>query len=838
MKVSLNTIKQFTDVNTSVDELVKKINEQLGGVEEVIDLGKRYQGATIAKVLSCEKHANADTLSVCQIDAGTGENVQVVCGANNVREGIYVVWLSTASIVPSTFDDKEPFVLEPKELRGVLSDGMLASARELGLGDDHDGIVEIDPDEWKPNQIEVKAGTSFAEAYGLNDTIIDIENKMFTHRPDLFGQLGVAREISAITKGLPSVDETAEDVRFVNPEWYWSSPNLEGGSGLELDVYNDALGKSARFMAVAVDNVAIKPSPLWLQCALVAMGSKPINNVVDLTNYIMLITAQPTHAYDYDKLRGSKIGVRMAQQGEEVTLLNHKTYRLRERDMVIADAQGPIGLAGIMGGSDSEVDSNTRRLVLEVATFDMYVIRKSAMHYGLFTDAVTRFTKGQSHLQNNVVLAKLVEMITEYTGGTLASSVHDLPAVSKDQYEGTLSGEVLVSAEFINQRLGTNLTPQQIGDLLRRVNFASYPPENDDTSLLITAPYWRTDIELPEDIVEEVGRLYGFDKLPLELPTRTLKPPVGNPKQSTKEAVRRSLSAAGANEVLTYSFVHEKVLARAGQDASQAFKLSNALSPDLQYYRLSVLPSLLDKVHQNIKSGHDMFTLFEIGKGHNKMSHADDDNGLPGELEFVDAVYASKKPQAGAAYYQLRRQLDELASDLGTTLVYRSIPEVMDYPITAPFNQSRSAMVEDENGIFVGMIGELKQSVRRQFKLPDYAAAMSLDLGGLVSIYTQKASRYAPLSRYPSVIQDISLKVPHASAYADIAPEARQAALEVAPNLDTTIAPVSIYMPEDNTSHKTVTLRVRVTSHERTLKDVEVAGIIQAISSRSVGQQV
>jgi len=834
MKVSLNTVKQYTEVHISIDELVKKINEQLGTVEAVIDFGEKYKGATIAKIVACRKHENADKLSVCDIDAGTGETIQVVCGAPNVREGLFVVWLPPGATVPSTSDDKEPFVLEARELRGIVSNGMIASARELALGDDHDGILEIDENEWKPNDVEISPGVSFAEAFGLDDTIIDIENKMFTHRPDCFGQLGVAREISAITKGLPSDD--SEDTRFENPDWYWKMPQFEPASGLELTVLNDVPEKVPRLMAVALRDVEIKPSPLWLRCELARLGSKSINNIVDVTNYVMLLTGQPTHAYDYDKLRGHTLGARCAKKGETVKLLNNKTYQLDESDIVMVDSEGPIGLGGVMGGLESEVSPDTKNIVLECATFDMYTVRKTSMRHGLFTEAVTRFNKGQSPLQNNRILATLISF--DGMSGEQASPVFDLPDISDQLDEVSLSGEIRISASFINSRLGISLEPMQIGNLLRRANFASYPPEDDKDSLLVTAPFWRTDIELPEDIVEEVGRLYGFDKLPLELPERTLKPPLKNMKRAAKGAIRNSLSTAGANEVLTYSFVNEKVLLRAGQDATQAFKLGNALSPDLQYYRLSVLPSLLDKVHQNVKAGHDEFTLFEIGKGHNKKFHADDDEGLPSELEFVDAVYTSKKAKPGAAYYRLRRQLDELSKDLGTSLVYNAISEEMDYPITAPFNQSRSAMVEDVNGVFVGMIGELKQSVRKQFKLPDYSAAMTLDVQGLVTIYTTQSSSYAPLSKYPSVTQDVSLQIDQSVSYAELEKNIRETIAETAKDLAVDLRVVSIYRSEGNLSQKTVTLRLKVTSHDRTLKDTDVSDIVKTVVERSVGEQV
>lgn len=822
MKVSLNTIKQFIDFELPpVDDLVKRINEQLGGVEEVIELGAKYKDAVIVKVVEAVKHPNADKLSVTKIDDGgvvadvpRDENgfVQVVCGAPNVEADVFAVWLPPKSTVPASFDDKKPFVLDARELRGVLSQGMLAASDELAIGSDHEGIIEINPDEWKPNDVEIKPGVLFAKAYGLDDTIIDIENKMFTHRPDLFGQLGVAREIAGI------LGHT-----FTSTEWYLKTPEFETGEGLKLEVFNDAGDNVPRIMFAAMKNVDIKPSPLWLQTALVAMGSKPINNIVDVTNYVMLLTAQPVHAYDYDKLRGKKIGARMAKKGEKIKLLNDKTYELTEDDIVIADAEGAIGLGGIMGGGDSEVDDNTKNIVLEVATFDMYTVRKSSMRHGVFTDALTRFNKGQSPLQNDRIMNLLMMSIKDVSSAEQASVVFD-EKLEDDEANGAVS----VSQAFINERLGLNLGADDTKALLKNVEM-KFDDVNEE--FVVTPPFWRTDIELPEDIVEEVGRLYGYDKLPRELPTRSTKPTPKNAGRELKQAIRESLARSGANEVLTYSFVHENLMKKAEQDATQAFRLSNALSPDLQYYRLSVLPSLLDKVHGNIKAGFDEFMLFEIGKGHNKKYHADDDEVLPRELEFVDAVYASKKPKSGAAYYVLRRQLDQLAHDLGIgELVYQPIDQPMEFPVTAPFDQSRSAVVETAKGTFIGVIGELKQNVSTKFKLPQSAAAITLDFQGLKTAYQAATNSYQPLSRYPSVTQDISLKIDAKISYKTVVEVAQKALQKNIPDDTTvTIEPVSIYQAGDNTDSKTVSLRLTVTSYQKTLRDSDVSSLLNAV---------
>ena len=822
MKISLNTIKQLVNFDLPpVDELVARINAQLGGVEEVINLGAKYKDARIVRVISAEKHPDADKLSVCKVDDGGAtqnverdENgcVQVVCGAPNVHGDMWAVWLPPKATVPCTFDDDEPFVLDARELRGVMSYGMLAAGDELEINSDHEGIIEITDSDLQEGR-ELVAGASFAELFDLNDTIIDVENKMFTHRPDCFGQLGVAREIAGIF-----------GESFTSPEWYTIMPKFLEAEGLELEVFNDAGDKAPRFMAVAMENIDIKPSPLWLQTTLVRWGSKAINNVVDATNYVMLLSAQPTHAYDYDKLRGHKLGVRMAKNGEKLTLLNGKTYELTVEDIVIADGEGPVGLAGIMGGSDSEVDKNTKNIVLEVATFDMYALRKSSMRHGVFTDALTRFNKGQSPLQNPYVLSLLMQMInTERIG-----CVYDEKNFT-DRFDEDAVGDrwlpTMIQVDFINERLGLGLKESQIISILKNVEFDVHEEENTH-SVCYTAPFWRTDIEVPEDIVEEVGRLYGFDKLPRELPERSIMPVHKNTKREAKQKIRESLARAGANEVVTYSFVHENTLNRAEQDVEQAFKLSNALSPDLQYYRLSVLPSLLDKVHMNIKAGHDEFTLFEIGKGHNKKYHADDDQGLPSELEFVDMVHASKKPKSGAPYFYMRQLLSQLALDYGFTVKYEPIKETMDYPVTAPFDQSRSAMVSTWDGVFIGMVGELKQSVLKNFKLPQYTSAATLDLEGLQMAIEKKRQTYSPLSKYPGTTRDVSMKVANDVSYGAVM-EAIMRNTDL-PNLAIRTLPVGIYQGDDKTT-KNITVRFEIVAHDHTITNEEATHFIESI---------
>lgn len=841
MKVSLNVIKQLINFELPpVDELAQLINRQLGKVDRVENLAERYRGARVVRVVECAKHPNADRLSVTKIDDGMAvpdvprdENglVQVVCGAPNVQADMWAVWLPPASTVPASILEGEPFTLDARKLRGVLSQGMLAAADELAIGTDHEGIVALTPRDL-PAGKTLQPGADFAALFGLDDYVLDIENKMFTHRPDCFGQLGVAREIAGILHQ-----------PFTSPTWYNLEQVFGDGDSVPLAVSNDIPQLVPRFMAVAIRGVQVAPSPLWLQCQLVAMGAKPINNIVDATNYVMLVTAQPTHAYDYDTLHGGQLGVRMARQGETLALLSGKTIELTPDDIVITDGQGPVALGGIMGGSRTEVSATTTTIVLECATFDMYAVRKMAMRHGVFTDALARFNKGQSPLQNAAVLNQLIGMV----GGEQANPVIDIkPFTSEhggilDEYfAGKYEPATIdITSRFINQRLGSHLIEKNICTLLNNVEIHSHGPENELGYICLQVPFWRTDLETKEDIVEEIGRLHGFDTVPRQLPMRRIQPAGKNPRRELKRVVREALAKAGANEVLSYSFVHERVLKGAGQDPAQAFRLSNALSPDLQYYRLSVLPSLLDKVHANIKAGHNEFMLFEIGKGHTKARMGED--GLPAEQSLIDLVYSSKKPRAGAAFYHVRAVLDQLARDSGLTLVYTPVTAAQDDPVYAPFDINRSAHVWVQSSetagqaerTLIGVVGELRPAVVKHFKLPDYTAAASLRLDVMEQIWRDTVVHYQPMSRYPTTARDISIQTSTEVTYDELMQAVSSAmtrASETYPDVTIRdLTPLSIYKATPDASHQTTTFRLTLSSSKATLSAERVRSIIRTV---------
>lgn len=827
MKVSVQTIQKLVDFELpELDILVQKIGEQLGAVEEVINIGAKYNGAIVVRVVHCWKHENSDHLSVCLVDDGgyatdveRNEDglVQVVCGAPNVREGINAVWLPPQSTVPSSYDTADPFVLGSRELRGVMSNGMLASAKELALGDSHEGILEIDAD--------INPGASFAEAFGLNDYIIDIENKMFTHRPDCFGQLGVAREIAGIL-----------GKKFVSPEWYTPQPEFpQATADLPLEIDNQLPELVPRFTAITIADVKVHESPVWLKAELARYGMKTINTVVDLTNYYMMLTGQPLHAYDYDKVRAlttaetPKLVIRHPSDNETIALLNGKTIEPRSEAIMIATDSKLIGVGGIMGGTETEVDETTKNIILECANFDMYNIRRTSMTHGLFTDAVTRFNKGQSPLQNLTVLAKITNEMTQISSGKIASQVIDITNVIARKNKGSIA----VNKGFINERLGLDLSPEAVAELLRNVEFIVGLDDGAGYgAMYVDVPFWRTDIEIPEDIVEEVGRLYGFDKVKLELPVATISPVKKNELFEIKSQIRSTLAKYGANEVLTYSFVHGDLLDKVGQDKTKAFKLTNALSPELQYYRLSLAPSLLDKVRANIKAGYSEFALFEIGK-----THCVDDIGedaLPHERNVVSFVSTNTHTENSAAYYHANYYLTLLCNELGVAsrLRFEQITESRDKNTPAYYQAGRSAKVFLDN-TYIGLVGEYTVRIQKALKLPQASAGFEIDLDTILSVKkkSDEKAKYIAKPKFPKITQDVTLRVSADVTYETVARCVVAGIVTYRPEgAHFGLTTLSIYQKENDTQ-KNISFRISFASYVKTLREQEVTETIQGIAN-------
>ncbi len=849
MKISLKSIKSlnyiyetgFDPYDYTPEEIVEKIGLQLGNVESVEDRRGWYQDAVAVKVIECVKHPNADKLSLCKIDdGGANQNVQrdesglvqVVCGAPNVSQGMFTVWLPPQSIVPSSRTDEQPFELDARELRGEMSNGMLASPKELALSDEHVGIIVLEDD---GRYQDMQPGTPLTKLLNVDDVIIELENKMFTHRPDCFGELGVARELSGIF-----------GQQFTSPDWYKTATidnralATKNETLLPIDTVNNVQEKVPRFMLQSIANVEFGKSSYQTQLNLAKVDIKPINEIVDWTNYFMHMTGQPLHAYDYDKVVSLSSGeravvtTRMAEEGETLKLLNGKEIELSADDIVIATDTKVIGLAGVMGGSETEVDENTKNIIIECGTFDMYAIRRTSMRHGLFTEAVTRFNKGQSPLQNDRVLSKITDWLWGFAKGTLASPMYD--STNFDLQADNLN-HVIVKLNFINSRLGTVLEFAEVKKLLESVEFiVSYhhdgSPE-DDPTMIVTAPFWRMDISIAEDIVEEVGRLHGYQNIPVSLPKRVMKPAPYNPIRKYKNDIRTVLSKQGANEVLTYSFVHGKLLENVGIDPEEySYHLRNALSPELQFYRPSLLPSLLAKITPNIRAyegqSNNDFALFELGKAHVKGHQDETEKAVPAEYQRLSYVRAadqkSSKNFKNAAYYEVKSVIDVLTDGKAAYLEL----DTNKHPITAPFQIGRSAIVEVD-GVVLGVVGEFRSEVSKTLKLPTCCAGFELDVELLMK--HRKSPVYRKLSSFPSTFQDITFEVGSdiswSALYAILRAEFE--VVDAEDNLLYDITPGEIFVPEDS-DKKRITFHIELASYEKTLQSSDVNTILETIS--------
>lgn len=819
MIISVNWLKKFVPNLPEIGELSKLIGARLVEIEGVEKLGEKYKDVIIAKVISAEKVENSDHLNLCKIDDGgvrkdieRDENgfVQVVCGAPNVRAGIFVAWLPPESIVPETFGG-ENFKLGARKLMGNMSNGMIASIRELGLGDEHDGILEVSPEVFENG---IQAGDSFAEKFELNDFLLEVENKSLTHRPDCFGIVGFAREVAGIL-----------GEEFIEPEFI-KGLNFEGVEDREIDIEIQNPKICERYTAAIFDvsNILKNPNLTIEKTYILRSGMRPIDEITDLANKIMFETAQPLHTFDLEKLEklnGSsdiKIIVRNAFEGEELELLDGKKIKMNEKDIVIATGESgkiAIALAGAMGGISTAIDENTSNILVESATFNLYNLRNTQMRHGIFSEAITRFTKGIPQMLSRKVLDLFAEDILAMGGKSLS-----LIADSKDNnYQEQL--KISVSNDEINQVLGTDFSNDQIHQTLENVGILT-ENKNSETFLV---PFWRNDLHIKEDLIEEVGRLNGYDNIALQLPARTFKAVKKAKIDLLQSEIREILTASGANEILTYSFIHGDLLEKVDQDSQNSYKIVNSISPDLQYYRQTLTPSLLSKVSQNIRAGFGEFAIFEMNKITEKSLGLNEEN-VPIEQKKLAFVYVNNKGEN--AFYQAKNYLDFLCKKLGIEVEFSKF-NLKKSPLSTEFESKRSAVIEIQNNgkkITLGVIGEFKKSVQKSLKLPEATAGFELDLNILLENFAGSNVKIKNFSKFQSVERDISINVDEKREFSEIF-NIFENISDKFENVEIEVLPIDIFKNSDKT--KNISIRFKITPFEKTLTGEEIHEIVQKI---------
>ena len=806
MLISLNWIKKYVDIDIDNDELVKLIGARLVEVEDAIDQTHKYDKIYTVEVKYCEA-IEGTHLHLCKVDDGgradkveRDENgyVQVMCGAPNVRKGMFAAWIAPGAIVPASVHEDAPFVIGMRKmLKKYDSYGMMAGADELDLGDDHSGIVELDP-------ATTKAGEDFAKLFELDDIILDIENKSLTHRPDTFGIIGFAREVAGIL-GKP----------FKTPDWYLNDKaGFKNADDLQLSIEIADEQLCPRYTALVMEphGEAAHKYLSMRDTLLARSGMRPIDPIVDASNYLMLLSGQPTHTFDYDKfvavggVKEPKIGVRLAKKGEKLVLLDDKEVELVESDIVITSNDIPVALAGAMGGKNTEIDANTKRVIVESATFSLFNLRKTQMNHGIFSEAITRFTKGQPSAQTLPVALEFANEVKQFMRPS---------AVFDSQKTAPKTEKVSVTLEKINGLLGTSFTLKEAAKILENVEFVV---EQKDDSLICTVPQWRTDIHIPEDIVEEVGRLSGYDNITPVLPLH------GTADEGASFALRRHIrdfaAARGANEVLTYSFVHGDLMRKVGQNPENAYRIVNSISPDLQYIRQTIVPSLLDKSYVNMRSGYEKFALFEMNQVYSRTNGLDEQQ-VPNGAYNVALICVNK---GETNYYLAKKYLEQLLVSLG--IEFKLEPFVLATDKTnAYYEPKRSASVV-VNGERIGDLGELKAKVAREFKLPLGTAAFELNLGQLEALQQAVTRKNFRISQYPFVSRDITLELPADRNYAEIEQKLRE--ILEKQQLIYRIAATSIFRAEGETQKK-LSFHIEFAHPDKTLTKSEIQDIMEKL---------
>jgi phenylalanyl-tRNA synthetase beta chain len=725
MRVPLGWLAEWIDLPASRDELMERLT--LGGleIEDVIRTGPDLTGVVVGDVVERGSHPNADRLSLCRVDPGEGEPVDVVCGAPNVAAGQKIAFASAGTRLP------DGSTLKRSKIRGVVSNGMICSTRELGLGDDHEGILVLDP--------AAVPGTPLAEVLPGSEPVLELE--ITPNRGDWASLLGIAREVRAHFGGalrLPPLE----------PE----EAGAPAADAVTVRV-EDAEG-CPHYVARIVRGVRVAPSPDWLAEKLEAAGQRPINNIVDVTNLVLLELGQPLHAFDLATLRGAEIRVRSAAPGEKLVTLDGQTRELQADDLVIADAERPVAVAGVMGGAETEVSEGTRDVLLESAHFHPTRVRRTARRLGLHSEASYRFERGIDPEGVARAADRAALLLAELAGGGVAPGRVEARGDALPHTD-----EVRLDPGRVNRLLGTDLAPDSVAELLERADFAT---RRDGAELMARPPSYRHDVAGPHDLVEEVGRIHGYDRIPTTLPVVELAPVERPLRQRLLERARTSLADQGLMECITFPFESPDDWERLGLAANdprrRGVRLRNPLVEDEALLRTSLVPSLVRTAQQNLDRQVDRVRLFEVGS---VFLAGGGEEGLPAEPLYLAGIVTRGdrpglwEPRDRIPLFFLTKGVAErVLFDLGYAAWCRPADEGSAEPYQHPGAANRIGVGDQ----VIGSVGELHPEAARRFGVEAACAVFELDLSALVAL-PRREPAFREVSRQPSARRDLAVLV-------------------------------------------------------------------------------
>ncbi len=722
MKVSIGWLKKYVHLEMSENNLAEALTMAGLEVDAVADRYDYLNHVLVGRIVEVNPLPDSDLVKLCAVDIGH-RAVDVVCAAPNIKQNMLVPCALPGACLP------QGRVIEKSAVRGKISEGMLCSEIELGLGTKGDGLMELTRD--------LSVGAPLNQALGLTDKVFEID--LTPNRPDCLSIIGIAREVA----GLQKTKLTLPEIRL--PESFHDISGFTSVTILDPHL-------CPRYAASLVFDVRVGPSPFWLQDRLLSVGLKPINNIVDITNFVMMETGQPLHAFDFDRLAENRIVVRVATEGETFITLDGREHRLDPEMLMICDGEKPVALAGVMGGLNSEIEDDTTRVLLESAYFDPFCIRKTSKKTGLNTDASHRFERGVDPNGTVTALTRATQLITEIVGGKLIAGIidaHPNPAPEKT---------IALSVQALNRRLGTHLNERDIGDYLKSIEFEV--EKIDDDLLQIRPPSCRVDINRLEDLSEEIARLYGYNNIETTFPLIPAEARQSSKRIELRNRIKHLMTGLGFVEAINYSFISKLSFDRLELEADDpkrnAVAIANPLSEEQAVMRTSLIPGLLETMKYNLSVLNKNLKLFEIG---NVFFHTGVEDSQPEEVEMLSALWTGIRFDAGwlakevyCDFYDLKGVVEELLRclDIVAATFTRIPPDLCNY--TKP---GYSAWVSVANKR-LGLVGELHPNVLRNYDLKQPAFIFELNFDQLIDFIPDSKSVQL-ISKFPPVTRDITL---------------------------------------------------------------------------------
>ncbi|KJS02624.1 MAG: phenylalanyl-tRNA synthetase subunit beta [Peptococcaceae bacterium BRH_c4a] len=800
MRVSLKWLQEYVNITVPAEELAHRLTMAGLAVEAVEKPGEGIDKVYTGKILTVEPHPNADRLSICQVTLGQGDNIQIVTGATNVAGG---------HVVPVAVEGARlagGLVIKKSKLRGVESRGMLCSGQELGLDtsimplDQAHGIMLFNPA--TPLGLDVKT------VIGLDDVILELE--LTPNRGDCMSMLGVAREVAVLL---------GEELRLPQTGVDESGPDVQGMVTIDID----DPGLCSRYVARLFRNIKIGPSPSWMQERLRAAGIRPISNLVDITNYVMMELGQPLHAFDFDALREGRIIVRRGREDETMVSLDGNERRLSGDMLVIADPGGPVAVAGVMGGLATEVTENTVNVLLESAHFNPVSIRRTSRALGLRSESSSRFEKGVDVTGCLRAADRAARLLLDMAAGEVAQG-------AADNYPARPAPKtVMIRPERVDHVLGVQVDRQDIVSILSSLEFQVKEKDND---LLVTVPGHRADVSLEEDLIEEVARIFGYNRIPYTLPYGSSTRGARTPRQAFEVHVKNCLASLGLDEVVTYSFTGPSTLDRAALPPESSLRnvihLQNPLSEEQSVMRTMMLPGILEVLQRNASRRINDLAVFEVGK----VFLPSRPGPLPHEKQFLAAA-AMGSSVAGwntkgqpYDYYYIKGVLETLLDRMG--IKGYTLDRETGNSLFHPGKAARVAVGEN----LIGVIGEIHPDVMENYNLPKSAVGMEIDFEMLLRLAGQ-ARKYRPLPRFPGIERDLALVVRQDISARDITRVIKKFGGQFLQEIKL----FDVYRGDQvKEGLQSMAFSLKFQAEDRTLTDQEINGFVTEVAQALAGQ--